>query len=132
MAAWTAMTGCRVDRDRSSGYDPRLPKVRGRNEVLVFGTDHMTDSDSSSSKPNSKGKRRAVIWTSVVILAAAVATGIWWQGQQSGATVGQGSAAKQADPVGGAGAPPPPPVTVAYPVHKKIVEWDEYPGQFTP
>ncbi|HEU4678306.1 MAG TPA: efflux RND transporter periplasmic adaptor subunit [Terrimicrobiaceae bacterium] len=91
----------------------------------------MTDSDSSSSKSTSKGKRRAVIWTSAVILAAAVAGGIWWQGQQSGATVGEGGAAKQADPTGGAGAPPPPPVTVANPVHKKIVEWDEYPGQFT-
>src|SRR6185295_17950196 len=29
-----------------------------------------------------------------------------------------------------AGAPPAPPVTVANPVYKKIVEWDEYPGQF--
>jgi RND family efflux transporter MFP subunit len=69
-----------------------------------------------------------VIWTRAVVLAAAVAGGIWWQGQQSGATSGEG-AAKQAQ--SGAGAPPAPVVTVANPIHKKIVEWDEYPGQFT-
>jgi RND family efflux transporter MFP subunit len=63
------------------------------------------------------------------VLAAAVAAGIWWQGQQNGATGGE--AAKQGQPGPGAGAPPAPPVTVANPVHKKIVEWDEYPGQFT-
>jgi RND family efflux transporter MFP subunit len=63
-----------------------------------------------------------------MILAGVVVAGIWWQGQQSGATGGEG-AAKQAQP--GAGAPLAPPVTVANPIHKKIVEWDEYPGQFT-
>jgi RND family efflux transporter MFP subunit len=61
----------------------------------------------------------------VLVLAAAVVAGIWWQGQQSGAT----GAAKQSQPE--AGAPPAPPVTVANPIHKKIVEWDEYAGQFT-
>ena len=88
----------------------------------------MTDSDSSHSRPTSRGKRRGVVWAAVVMLAAAVAAGIWWQGQQSGATGGEGGAAKQAQPA--AGAPPAPPVTVANPVYKKIVEWDEYPGQF--
>ena len=87
----------------------------------------MTDSDSSSSLSTSRGRRRGLVWGLVVILAVAVAGGIWWQGQQSGATGGE--AAKQAQP--GAGAPPAPPVTVANPIHKKIVEWDEYPGQFT-
>jgi len=86
----------------------------------------MTDSDFLHSRPSSGGKRRTLVWALVVILAAAVAAGIWWQGQQSGAT--GGDAAKQAQP--GAGAPPAPPVTVANPVHKQIVEWDEYPGQF--
>jgi len=89
----------------------------------------MTDSDYSQSRPPARGKRRGMLWTAVFVLAVAIAAGIWWQGQQSGATGGEGSAAKQAQP--GAGAPPPPPVTVANPVHKKIVEWDEYPGQFT-
>jgi RND family efflux transporter MFP subunit len=88
----------------------------------------MTDSDTSQSRPAARGKRRGVVWALVVILAAAVAAGIWWQGQQSGATGGD-SAAKQGQP--GAGAPPAPPVTVAHPIRKKIVEWDEYPGQFT-
>ena len=88
----------------------------------------MTDSDSSHSRPTSRGKHRGVAWAAVVMLAAAVAAGIWWQGQQSGATGGEGGAAKQAQPE--AGAPPAPPVTVANPVYKKIVEWDEYPGQF--
>lgn len=89
----------------------------------------MTDSDSSQSRPSTRGKRRGVMWAFVVILAAAVAAGIWWQGQKSGATGGEGSAAKQSEPP--AGAPAGPPVTVANPIHKKIVEWDEYPGQFT-
>lgn len=88
----------------------------------------MTDSDSSSSRSTSRGRRRGLVLGLVAILAVAVAGGIWWQGQQSGAT-GGGGAAKQAQP--GAGAPPAPPVTVANPIHKKIVEWDEYPGQFT-
>jgi RND family efflux transporter MFP subunit len=87
----------------------------------------MTDSDSSQPRPTARGKRRGIVWGVVVLLAAAIAGGIWWQGQQSGATGGEG-AAKQAQP--GAGAPPAPPVTVANPIHKKIVEWDEYPGQF--
>jgi RND family efflux transporter MFP subunit len=71
-----------------------------------------------------------VIWASVVVFAGAVAAGIWWQGQQSGATGGEAEAAKQAQPAGGAGAPPAPAVTVAHAIYKKIVEWDEYPGQF--
>lgn len=92
----------------------------------------MTDSDSSSSsKPASRGKRRSVVWALVLVLAAGVAAGLWWQGQQSGATGGEG-AARQAQPAEGAGAPPAPPVTVANPVYKEIVEWDEYPGQFKP
>ncbi len=86
----------------------------------------MTNSDTSlSSAPR---KRRGVVWAAVIVLAGAVAAGIWWQGQQSGATGGE--AAKQGQPPQGAGAPPAPPVTVANPVYKKIVEWDEYPGQF--
>src|SRR5262245_30244290 len=93
----------------------------------AFRVDHMTDSDSSHSLPPSPRKRRGVLWAVVWLLAGAVAAGIWWQGQQSGAT---GEAAKQGQPAEGAGAPPGPPVTVANPVYKKIVEWDEYPGQF--
>src|SRR5262245_12145595 len=87
----------------------------------------MTDSDSSQPRTTGRGKRRGAVWGVAVLLAAAIAGGIWWQGQQSGATGGEG-AAKQAQ--SGAGAPPAPPVTVANPIHKKIVEWDEYPGQF--
>jgi RND family efflux transporter MFP subunit len=87
----------------------------------------MTDSDTSHSLPSSPRKRRGLLWAVVLVLAGAVAAGIWWQGQQSGAT---GEAAKQGQPPEGAGAPPAPPVTVANPVYKKIVEWDEYPGQF--
>jgi RND family efflux transporter MFP subunit len=92
----------------------------------------MTDSESSGSQASSRRARRGVMWTSVLVLAAAVAAGIWWQGQQSGATGGEGGAAKQAQQSEGAGAPPAPPVTVAHPVYKQIVEWDEYAGQFTP
>jgi RND family efflux transporter MFP subunit len=67
----------------------------------------------------------------VLVLAGAVAAGIWWQGQQSGATGGD-AAARQEQPSEGAGAPSGPPVTVAHPIYKQIVEWDEYPGQFRP
>lgn len=88
----------------------------------------MTDSDSSHSTSTSGGKRRGLLWTAVLIVAAGIGAGIWWQGQESGATGGEG-AAKQAQQ--DAGAPPAPPVTVANPIHKRIVEWDEYPGQFT-
>ena len=88
----------------------------------------MTDSDTSHSSSSPPRKRRGVLWTAVAVLAVAVAAGIWWQGQQSGATGGE--AAKQGQPPEGAGAPAGPPVTVANPVYKKIVEWDEYPGQF--
>src|SRR5215813_7269766 len=101
--------------------------VRDRDEPAAFGTDHMTVSDSPQPHSASRRKRRSVLWGGVVLLAAAVVGGIWWQGQQSGATGGDG-AAKQAQPA--AGAPPAPPVTVANPIQKKIVEWDEYPGQF--
>jgi len=86
----------------------------------------MTNSDTSLSPV--PRKRRGVVWAAVIVLAGAVAAGIWWQGQQSGATGGE--AAKQGQPPEGAGAPAGPPVTVANPVYKKIVEWDEYPGQF--
>ncbi|WP_119301340.1 efflux RND transporter periplasmic adaptor subunit [Dongia deserti] len=90
----------------------------------------MTNSDSSQSRLTARTKRRGAIWALVLLLAAGVAAGIWWQGQQSGATGGEGDAARQAQPSQGAGAPPAPPVTVANPIHKEIVEWDEYPGQF--
>jgi RND family efflux transporter MFP subunit len=88
----------------------------------------MTNSDTSHSLPPPPRKRRGLLWAVVLVLAGAVAAGIWWQGQQSGATGGE--AAKQGQPPEGAGAPPAPPVTVANPIYKKIVEWDEYPGQF--
>jgi RND family efflux transporter MFP subunit len=92
----------------------------------------MTDSDAShsqpGSRPGSRARRRSTIWALALALAGAIAAGIWWQGQQSGA----GEAAKQAQHGEGAGAPPAPPVTVANPVYKRIVEWDEYPGQFRP
>jgi RND family efflux transporter MFP subunit len=90
----------------------------------------MTDSDSSNSRSPARGKRRGVLWVSIVLLAGAVAAGIWWQGQQSGATGGEGGSARQGEASHGTGAPLAPPVTVANPVYKKIVEWDEYPGQF--
>jgi RND family efflux transporter MFP subunit len=83
----------------------------------------MTESDTSHPQQAPRSKRRGVIWGLAVLLAAGVAVGIWWQGQ--------GQAARQAQPSEAAAAPPEPPVTVANPVHKEIVEWDEYPGQFT-
>jgi RND family efflux transporter MFP subunit len=91
----------------------------------------MTNSDSTYPPPPARYKRSGLLWSLILVLAGAVAAGIWWQGQQSGATGGDG-AARQAQSSEGAGAPPAPPVTVAHPIHKRIVEWDEYPGQFRP
>ena len=95
----------------------------------------MTSSDpshSSSPGPESRRGRRGIIWALVFVVAGGVAAAIWWQGQQSGAAGGEGDAARQAEPSEAAGAPPAPPVTVAHPIYKEIVEWDEYPGQFRP
>ena len=83
----------------------------------------MTESDTSHSQQTPRSRRRGALWGLAVLLAAGAAAGIGWQGQ--------GQAARQAQPSEAAGAPPAPPVTVANPVHKEIVEWDEYPGQFT-
>ena len=63
----------------------------------------------------------------MIILAGAAAFGVWWQ--ERGAVSSAGG--EQAAPAGaGEGVPPPPPVTVAKPMVKEIIEWDEYPGQF--
>lgn len=63
----------------------------------------------------------------MIILAGAAAFGVWWQ--ERGAVSSAGG--EQAAPASaGEGAPPPPPVTVAKPMVKEIIEWDEYPGQF--
>lgn len=59
----------------------------------------------------------------MIILAGAAAFGVWWH--ERGAVPAAGSAPSAH---GEAGAPPP--VTVAKPVVKDIIEWDEYPGQF--
>jgi len=62
----------------------------------------------------------------MIILAGAAAFGVWWQERGSVSSAGGEQAAAGA----GEGAPPPPPVTVAKPMVKEIIEWDEYPGQF--
>ena len=106
------MSAYRVDMGWPNRYDPRLPVVRDRDKKAAFRVDHMTNSDTSLSPV--PRKRRGVVWAAVIVLAGAVAAGIWWQGQQSGAT--GGDAAKQGRPAEGAGAPPGPPVTVANPI----------------
>lgn len=93
----------------------------------------MTDSDSPQSpRQMVRGNRRGVIGIVVLVLAASVAAGIWWQGQQSGAIDSEAGAARQPQPADAAGSPAAPPVTVANPLYREIVEWDEYPGQFKP
>jgi RND family efflux transporter MFP subunit len=91
----------------------------------------MSDTSSPlppSSPPSPRG-RRPIVWIIALIVGVAIAGGIWWQGQHDGATA-TGEAAMPADH-GEGGAQGGPPVTVANPIHKRIVEWDEYPGQFT-
>lgn len=80
-----------------------------------------------SQRPRRRGSSRRVLWVAMVLLAGASAFLIWWHERSSQMTL-----AAQSQPAvqGGTGAPPPPPVTVARPLVKDIVEWDEYPGQF--
>lgn len=87
-------------------------------------------SDTSSPLPAPAPRsRRPIIWIVALIAGVAIAGGIWWQGHRNGATA-TGNAGVPADH-GAGGAQGGPPVTVANPIHKRIVEWDEYPGQFT-
>ena len=59
---------------------------------------------------------RPFLWIALAALLV-LAAGAWWKLQ--GATT-----------PGAAAAVAPPTVTVSQPLHKEIVEWDEYTGQF--
>src|SRR5688572_30054687 len=93
----------------------------------------MTIPESSSSSLSRRGPRR-VVWTGVIVIGVAAAIGVWWHERSANSSVSQSEeqaghgAAEGGAPQGGA--PAGPPVTVANPVIKEIIEWDEYPGQF--
>ena len=77
--------------------------------------------DRPSRAPASPARHRGWIATVVVLAALLVAAALGWRLVGGGASEsGQAAAA----------APPPPKVTVAAPLHKDIVEWNEYTGQF--
>lgn len=89
----------------------------------------MTMPESSNSSLSRRGPRR-VVWTGVIIIGIAAAAGVWWheRGGVSSAAPAQEQPAHGGEGTGeGAGGPP---VTVAKPVVKEIIEWDEYAGQF--
>ena len=86
-------------------------------------------SGQEQSGEDSAGKARAThlphnrrLTAVAALLLAVVAAGIfyWWQSQ------GEALPSEAADQ-----APPPPTVTVASPAIQEIIEWDDYPGQFT-
>jgi RND family efflux transporter MFP subunit len=70
--------------------------------------------------PASRPARSKAAWLLgiLVLMAAAAGAVFYWQ-QHTSAGSGESAAAM-----------PPPEVTVANPVYKEIVEWDEYTGQF--
>src|SRR5262245_46606472 len=60
-------------------------------------------------------------WLGILVLMALVIAGVfYWQSYTSANTAAPAMAAM-----------PPPEVTVANPVYREIVEWDEYTGQFS-
>jgi len=70
--------------------------------------------------PASPRRRSKAAWLlSIGVLVALVGAGVYWQQQ-----------APDAAPAA-ATAMPPPEVTVALPLQREIVEWDEYTGQFS-
>lgn len=88
----------------------------------------MTMPESSSSSLSRRGPRR-VVWTGVIIIGVAAAAGVWWHERSANSAVSPEAGQESHAPAAG-GAPAGPPVTVANPVVKDIIEWDEYPGQF--
>jgi membrane fusion protein, multidrug efflux system len=70
-------------------------------------------------------KRRGLVWLAVVVLVLAVGGFFAWrQGLIApGSTTATAAAAMSA--------PPAPTVVISKPLVKRIVEWDEYTGQFT-
>jgi len=88
----------------------------------------MTMPESSNSSLSRRGPRRVVL-TGVVIIGVAAAVGVWWH-ERSAVSSGGPAEGQAAHGAAEGGAPAGPPVTVANPIVKEIIEWDEYPGQF--
>lgn len=83
----------------------------------------------SASSPLPRRSPRRVVWTGVIIIGVAAAAGVWWIERSANSAVSPEAGQEAHGPAAG-GAPAGPPVTVANPVVKDIIEWDEYPGQF--
>ena len=66
------------------------------------------------------GVGRRLVW--LLVIGAACYGAYWYFGQQFGAGGGA--------PAAVAPSQPPPPVTVAQPLQRELVEWDEFSGQF--
>lgn len=94
-----------------------------------------SDDISSAPEPNAapnaaaeapRRRQRRGRWIGSLVLAAAIVGG-WLAWQHYGAALFPGEAQAVTAP-----SPPPPSVTVSPPLIKRIVEWDEYTGQFAP
>jgi RND family efflux transporter MFP subunit len=93
--------------------DERKPKENGMEDSPLPDKSG-TVADQPAAPPR---HRRAISVAAILLLLAATAAAWFWLGHPTGPT---------------AGAPPPslPTVTVARPVVKNIVEWDDFTGRF--
>src|SRR5262245_22149381 len=72
---------------------------------------------TTASRPS---RSRVAWWLGILVLMVLAGGAVFFWQQYTSASTGEPAAV----------AMPPPEVTVANPVYKEIVEWDEYTGQF--
>jgi RND family efflux transporter MFP subunit len=93
--------------------EERKPKENGMEDSPLPDRSGAV-ADPSAAPPR---RRRAISVLAILLLLAATAAAWFWLGRPTG-------------PTAGAPPPSPPQVTVAKPVVKNIVEWDDFTGRF--
>jgi RND family efflux transporter MFP subunit len=76
--------------------------------------------DSSTPAPRRRFKGLTTVLLALLLAVGVVGGAYWYSRLDTGAASPAAAAAPQA----------PPPVTVALPIHREIVDWDEFTGQF--